>query len=256
MKLKDRIAMITGGGTGIGRAIALGFAGEGAKVVIVTEKRTFEAAQKTAAEIKNSGGDSLALEMDLTKTQQVKEAVRQAIEKFGRIEILVNNAATYPATPFLEITEEEWLRVIDVNLNGVFRLTQLVAKDMVKRRYGKIINVSSGQALLGTPLMSHYTAAKGGLISLTKALASEPSPHGINVNAFAPGLTHTPLVEEVMPKEYYDAWGKAVALGRCGVAEDYVGIAILLASEAGNFITGETIAVDGGCANVFARLPG
>ncbi|HLA26911.1 MAG TPA: glucose 1-dehydrogenase [Syntrophales bacterium] len=256
MKLKDRIAMITGGGTGIGRAIALGFAGEGAKVVIATEKRTFEAAQKTAAEIKNSGGDSLALEMDLTKTQQVKEAVRQAIERFGRIEILVNNAAAYPATPFLEITEEEWLRVIDVNLNGVFRITQLVAKDMVARRYGKIINVASSQAIIGVALMSHYTAAKGGLIALTKALAAELSPHGINVNAFAPGLTRTPLVQEVVPKEYYEAWEKAMVMGRCGAPEDYVGIAVLLASEAGNYITGETIAVDGGCANVFARLSG
>ena len=254
MKLKDRIAMVTGGGTGIGRAIALGFAREGARVIIA--QRHLEVAQKTAEEIRNSGGDSLALKMDLTKTQQVQEAVRQAVEKFGRIEILVNNSATYPATPFLEITEEEWLRVIDVNLNGVFRLTQLVAKDMVERRYGKIINVVSGQGLLGLPLMSHYSAAKGGLISLTRALAAELSPHGINVNAFSPGLTHTPLVEEVIPKEFYDAWGKAMALGRCGVPEDYVGIAILLASEEGNFITGETIAVDGGYANVFARLQG
>src|SRR3989304_10619543 len=118
MKLKDRIAMITGGGTGIGRAIALGFAGEGAKIIIATEKRTFEAAQKTAAEIRNSGRDSLALEMDLTKTQQVKEAVRQAIEKFGKIEILVDNAATYPATPFLEVTEEKWLDRKSTRLNS------------------------------------------------------------------------------------------------------------------------------------------
>ncbi len=256
MKLKNRIAMVTGGGTGIGRAISLGFAREGAKVLIATEKRTFAAAQKTAEEIRSSGGDALALEMDLTNAPQIKEAVKQAIEKYGRIEILVNNAAVYPATPFLAITEEEWLRVIDINLNGVFRLTQLVAKDMVEKRYGKIINVASGQALLGIPLMSHYTAAKGGLIALTKALASEFSPHGINVNAFAPSLTHTIGVEEVLPKEFFDALGNAVALGRCGVAEDYVGIAVLLASEEGSFITGETISVDGGYANVFARLPG
>ncbi len=248
--------MVTGGGTGIGRAISLGFAREGAKVLIATEKRTFEAAQQTAAEIKSSGGDALALEMDLTNAPQIKEAVKQAIEKYGRIEILVNNAAAYPATPFLAITEEEWLRVIDINLNGAFRLTQLVAQNMVEKRYGKIINVASGQALLGLPLMSHYMAAKGGLIALTKALAAELGPYGINVNVFAPGLTRTPFMEGALPKEFFDAWGNAVALGRCGVAEDYVGIAVLLASEEGSFITGETIAVDGGYANIYARLQG
>lgn len=248
--------MVTGGGTGIGKAISLGFAKEGAKVLIATEKRTFEAAQQTAEEIKGLGGDALALDMDLTNAQQIKAAVEKSLATYGRIEILVNNAAAYPATPFLAITEEEWLRVIDINLNGVFRLTQLVARDMAEKKYGKIINIASGQAIMGLPLMSHYMAAKGGLISLTKALAAELGPYGINVNALAPGLTRTHFVGEVIPKEFFDAWGNAVALGRCGVAEDYVGISVLLASDEGSFITAETISVDGGYAHVFARLQG
>ena len=251
MRLQDKTAIITGGGTGIGKAIALGFAKEGADIVLTSNN--LPSLQETAEEIKALGRETLAIEMDLLKTGEVNEMVQQTMEKFSRIDILVNNAAIYPATPFLEMSEEEWKNVIDVDLHGVFRCTQAVAKVMAEQKSGKIINISSGQGLLGIPLMAHYTAAKGGLLAFTRAIAAELGPMGINVNAIAGGLFLTDTVKKLLPPEFFDNFADSMALRRIGVPEDWVGTALLLASDEGSYITGETISVDGGYANVMAQ---
>jgi 3-oxoacyl-[acyl-carrier protein] reductase len=251
MRLQDKVAIITGGGTGIGKAIALGFAKEGAHIVLAA--RDLTRLQKVAEEIKGLGRESLALRMDILKSSDVREMVQQTLEKFGKIDILVNNAAIYPATPFLEISEEEWSSVIEVNLTGVFRCTQAVAREMVKQKSGRIINIGSGQGLLGIPLMAHYTAAKGGLIAFTRAIAAELSPLGINVNSIAGGLFFTDTVKNLLPPEFFESFAKSMPLRRIGVPEDWVGTALLLASAEGSYITGETISVDGGYANVMAQ---
>ena len=252
MKLKDKVAIITGGGAGIGKAIAKGYAREGADIVIGEVVADRLPAVKD--EIEKIGRKCLALEVDICKRQDVDNMVKKTMDEFAKIDILVNNAAIYPATPFLDISEEEWLRVIDIDLNGIFRCTQAVAREMVKRKSGKIISVTSGQGLIGITLMSHYSAAKAGICGLTRALASELSPLGINVNAISPGLTATENVSAALPKQYQDDFAACTAQRRLGKAEDYVGIAVLLASEEGSFITAETICVDGGIVNVMAPI--
>jgi len=171
------------------------------------------------------------------------------------IDILVNCAAIYPNVPFMQITEEQWVQVIDVDLNGAYRVTQAVAGVMLKQGSGKIINISSGQALMGVPLMAHYSAAKGGMISLTRALAAELSPLGINVNCVAPGLTATEHVKSLLPPEYLGAMGQAATLGRMARPDEYVGICVLLGSDEASYITGETIVVDGGLTQIQAPAP-
>ncbi len=251
MRLQNKVAIITGGGTGIGKAIALGFAREGAHIVLAGKE--LPQLQTAAEEVNTLGRQSLAIKMDLLSSKEAGAMVTQTVEKFGRIDILVNNAAIYPATPFLEMSEEEWMNVIEVDLNGIFRCTQPVAKEMVKHNSGRIINISSGQGLLGIPLMAHYTAAKGGLIAFTRAIAAELSPLGINVNCIAGGLFYTDTVKKLLPPEFFDSFAKSIPLRRIGVPEDWVGTALLLASDEGSYITGETISVDGGYANIMAQ---
>ena len=251
MRLQDKVAIITGGGTGIGKAIALGFAREGAHIVLAG--KDLPQLKTTAEEIEALGRQSLAIKMDLLRNKEAGAMVTQTVEKFSKIDILVNNAAIYPATPFLEMSEEEWMEVIDVDLNGIFRCTQPVAKEMVQHGSGRIINISSGQGLLGIPLMAHYTAAKGGLIAFTRAIAAELSPLGINVNCIAGGLFYTDTVKKLLPQEFFDSFAKSMPLRRIGVPEDWVGTALLLASDEGSYITGETISVDGGYANIMAQ---
>lgn len=252
MRLKDKVAIITGGTTGIGREIARGYIGEGATVVVADCVE--DNVNKMAQELKDMGHKGLSILADVTKKSQVDQMVEKVARKFGKIDILVNCAAIYPAVPFMEITEEEWLKVIDVDLNGVFRCTQAVAKEMLKNGSGRIINITSSQALLGIPLMAHYTAAKGGLVSLTRALAAELSPLGININTISPGLTTTENVLATLPPEYCKAMGERMALRRLGRPDDYVGIAVLLASDEGGYITGVTIPVDGGFSTVMPPM--
>ena len=248
MRLKDKVAIVTGGVAGIGKEITLGYIREGATVVVVDCDA--DNVNKMSLEFKDMGHKGLSFVVDVTKRPEVDQMVEKVIKEFGKIDILVNCAAIYPATPFLNITEEEWVNVIDIDLNGVFRCTQAVAIEMVKKASGRIINITSGQGLLGIPLMAHYTAAKGGLVSITRALAAELSPLGINISAIAPGLTSTERVTQALPPEYLEAMGQFAAMRRIGRPDEYVGIAILLASDEGSYITGETIAVDGGSTNV------
>ena len=251
-KLDQRVAIVTGGGTGIGRSIALAFAKEGADVVICSRKKAN--LEKVAEEIKALGRRSLAVATDVSVKKQVQNMVQQTVDEFGRVDILVNNAGILRIATILETTEQDWDEVIDINLKGVFLCTQAVAKYMMEQRYGKIINISSicgrGGALGDGP---GYCVSKAGVIQLTQNAAFELGSYGINVNSIAPGLIMTPMAyEDKTPEELeqlLEERRKAAVLDRLGNPEDIATVALFLASEAASFISGQTIPVDGGRTN-------
>ncbi len=186
MKLKDKVAIITGGSAGIGKAIALGMAKEGADIVITA--RNEERLKTAEQDIKNVGVEVLALKSDISVLSDIKDMVDKAIKKFGKIDILVNNAGISGSPiPFLEKNEETFDKVVAVNQKGVFFCTQFVAREMVKRKYGKIIGICSAQARVGVPLSTEYAGTKGAMLAMTRSMAAELSPMGINVNAIACG---------------------------------------------------------------------
>jgi 3-oxoacyl-[acyl-carrier protein] reductase len=246
MRLKDRVAIITGGSAGIGKGITLGFVREGAKVVITA--RNEERLKKTEGEIKSMGGEVLAFRSDVSVMSDISQLVEKTLKHFGKIDILVNNAALMtPPEPFLQKNEEIFDQVIQTNLKGLYFLTQAVAKCMVQRKYGKIIHISSGHGRIGIPLNSEYAATKGGVIALTRTLAVELAPFGINVNSIVCGLTQTEGYEALnYPKEMTDMVVGMTPLKRIGRPEDYVGIAVFMASDESAFMTGQSISVDGG----------
>lgn len=245
MKLENKVAIVTGGATGIGKAIARGFAKEGANIVISSRGVSADP-EHVVKEIESLGRKILAIKCDVGIKKQVEEMVRKTMDAFGKIDILVNNAGTMPQTPFFEISEEELNIVINTILKGTFFCSQAVAKEMIKRRSGKIINISSGQAHVGTTVMSHYSAAKGGVNSLTRDMATELGPYGINVNTISCGLSTSEFILKNVPPKVFEIYKNHSALGRLGTPEDYVGIAVYLASDESSFITGQIILVDGG----------
>ena len=242
MLMDGKIAIVTGGTSGIGLAIAERFVAEGAKAVVVAgrnEARGKEAESKL-------GGKSLFYQCDATDYAQVQGLVGATVEKFGRLDALVAGAGAFPAKPFLDITPEEWTQVIHENLDSAFYCAQIAAKQMVKQGYGRIIFIASGQGLRGIPLMAHYTASKGGIIALTRCIGSELGPNGITVNAIAAGLTVTPPVAALHTQEEQDIVASFNPTKRLAYPEDMAGLAALLASEEASQITCQTIAVDGG----------
>lgn len=252
-KLDNKVAIITGGGTGIGRTISLTFANEGAKVVV--SSRNIANLAEVVKEIKLLRQQSLAIATDVGVKQQVENMVEQTMHEFGRIDILVNNAGILRATGIMDTSEEVWDEVMDINLKGVFLCTQAVAKYMIKQQDGRIINISSisgrGGGLDDGP---SYCTSKAGVIQLTKNAAFELGAYGINVNCIAPGLIITPMVygggrtrEEV--QAYLEGRKSAAVLGRLGEPEDIAKVALFLASEDSSFICGQTIPVDGGRTN-------
>ena len=246
--LKDKVALVTGARRGMGKSHAVVLAAQGAKVV-VTDIDLAEC-QMVAAEIKNNGGEALALKLDVTNKVEVDQVFDEAVKQFGRLDILVNNAGIYSPKPFMEMTEEEWDRTININLKGEFLCAHRAAKEMAKNNWGRIINIASiasGQVGVGIAGGAHYTASKGGIIGMSETLAIELAPLGITVNVIAPGAIDTPMVQAAqMPKDVMDAMLARVPLKRIGRPEEISAAVVFLASEEASYVTGATLHVDGG----------
>lgn len=252
MRLKGKIAVIPGGTSGIGKAIALGFINEGATVIVASrnEERVQEM-RNIFAKIHHNG---LSVAVDITCKDDVEHLMNHVIHNYGRIDILLNSAGFFPITDAVAIGCEEWKKVIDINLNGAFWCAQAAAPYMIQQNNGRIIFITSGQGLIGIPLMAHYSAAKGGVIALARALAAEFGMYNITVNTIAPGPTTTEHIMSDFPKEFLEKTQRTIPLRRLGKPNDCTGLAILLASEEGAYITGETITVDGGLVHGTAPL--
>ncbi|MDP6559167.1 MAG: glucose 1-dehydrogenase [Candidatus Binatia bacterium] len=248
MRLKDKVIIVTGGGLGIGRAYSKGLANEEAKVVVADIQ--VEAARQVADEIKKDGGDALPIAVDVTSPEKTREMAETAVKHYGRIDVLVNNAGLYSALTkksFMEIPVEEWDRVMAVNVKGLFLCVQAVYPTMKKQGKGKIVNISSGTVLGGSPFFLHYVSSKAGVLGFTRALARELGPDNIAINAITPGLTiSSPQQAGVMTEEQREDRRRRRSFQRDQLPEDLVGTVIFLSSEDSNFITGQTINVDGG----------
>ena len=244
--LSGRVALIAGGGGGIGGAIAQAFADFGARIVIADVD--LRAAEETAnACARPAAAPPLAVGLDITNYEMVNEVIAEIDGETGSIDILVNSAGINILRPFADYTPAEWARIIDVNLSGVFYVTQAVAHGMLNRRYGRVITLGSVSSLLGHPFHAPYAATKGGIAIMSKAMATEWATSGITVNAIGPAYTLTGLITDYIADP--DELARLIAtipMGRLGVVEDLVGAAVYLASEAGRFTTGQTLYVDGG----------
>ena len=247
-KLDGKVAIVTGGGTGIGRSIALTLAKDGADVVVCG--RTLPNLKKVAEEIEALGRRSLAITADVSVKKQVQNMVRQTLDELGRVDILVNNAGVAPYGLIAEMPEEDWDKLIDIDLKGVFLCIQAVAKQMMAQKYGKIINISSIAGIRPPrERMTCYGAAKAGVEFMTKSATLELTPHGINVNCIAPGAIETPIYRVGKTPEQIEGWlatARGAPAGRVGDPQDIANVALFLASDDSSFICGETIVVDGG----------
>jgi D-sorbitol dehydrogenase (acceptor) len=255
MRLKDKVAIVTGGAQGIGRAISRRLADEGARVVIADYN--LDQAQATEQELCEAGATARAIRVDVTSEDDIRRLVDETVAAFGGIDVLVNNAGVGQIKPMFEISREEWDWIFDVNVKGLFFVLQAVAVRMVEQgRGGKIINLASQAGRRGEALVLHYCASKATVISITQSAAMALAEHGINVNAVAPGIVDTPFWEEV-DRQFAKIQGlpvgepkrRAIAsipLGRIEQPEDVAGLAAFLASKDSDYITGQTVNVDGG----------
>jgi 3-oxoacyl-[acyl-carrier protein] reductase len=242
MRLKNKVAIITGSSRGIGKVTAIRFAEEGCKVVV--NGRNFETADLTTQEILKKGGEAITLAGDVSKKADVERITEEAYKKFGKIDILVNNAAITAGSRFYEIKEEDWDRILEVNLKGSFLFAQAVSKYMMEQRYGKIINLSSIYAM-GSKGQMHYDCSKGGIISLTKSLALELAKYNINVNCVAPGLCETDM-PKIIPQKILEKAKEQIPFRRFGEPSEVANVILFLASDEASYITGQTIHVNGG----------
>jgi len=245
MRLKDKVVIVTGGARGLGRAYGLAVAAEGAKVVVADVAD----GKPALKEIEGLGAQALVVECDVSREADTLRLATETLAQFGRIDVLVNNAAVYGSLkrrPFMEIPIEEWDRVMAVNLRGLFLCARAVFPAMKAQGKGKIINIASGTFFKGVPHYIHYTTSKGGVVGFTRSLARELGDFGIRVNAIAPGFTPSGENEKNMPEAGREANVRMRMLKRAEVPGDVVGTLVFLASDDSDFITGQTIVVDGG----------
>ena len=246
--LKNKVAIITGARRGMGRTHALTLAKAGAKVVVSDISQ--EDCEKVVEEIKKDGGQAIAIKCDVSQKSEVEKMIKETIKKWGRVDILVNNAGICQFKPFLELSEEEWDRTINVNLKGYFLCAQATAKEMVKQKSGVIINIASiamGQVGVGFPTLAHYCASKGGIVAMTQTLALELAPYNIRVNAVAPGMIDTPMIEPITSdKKTREATEAQVPLKRAGQPQEVSNLVLFLASDGSSYMTGSVVVVDGG----------
>jgi NAD(P)-dependent dehydrogenase (short-subunit alcohol dehydrogenase family) len=243
-RLEYRSAIVTGAGQGIGRAIALGLAREGAGVAIADVNE--ESANTVKKEVEAAGGTALAISADVSNEDSVAAMVETTLQEFRRVDILVNNAGIFPTSSVEEMSEADWDRVIGTNLIGSFLCARAVVPKFLNQGSGRIISLTSGRAFQGAKNGAHYAASKAGIIGFSKSLALELAPHGITVNVICPGITDTAQPRGHQTEEQIYAQAQRIPMGRIGQPEDLVGPAIFLASDAAAFITGQTILVNGG----------
>ncbi|MEH1825310.1 MAG: 3-oxoacyl-[acyl-carrier-protein] reductase [Nostoc sp.] len=241
--LQDKVAIITGASRGIGRAIAIELASQGA-IAVVNYASSSAAAEAVVTEITAAGGQAIAIQADVSKSDQVDALVKTVTEKFSRVDILVNNAGITRDNLLLRLKTEDWQSVIDLNLTGVFLCTRAISKIMLKQRSGRIINITSVAGLMGNPGQSNYSAAKAGVIGFTKSVAKELATRGITVNAVAPGFITTDMTSDLNnPEDIL----KYIPLGRFGQPEEIAGMVRFLAADpAAAYVTGQVFNVDGG----------
>jgi NAD(P)-dependent dehydrogenase (short-subunit alcohol dehydrogenase family) len=249
MRLEGKVALITGGTSGIGSATAIRFASEGAAVAITG--RNPERGEKVVQDIIANGGDALFIRSDVRSAEDCRHAVDQTLERFGKIDVLFNNAGVFHPKSIPECTEEEWDETIDSSLKGAFLMSKYVLPSMIRQRSGSIIHTSSGWGILGGDKAAAYCAAKGGLIVMAKAMAIDHGPDGIRVNCVCPGDVLTPMLPDDAEKRgmSWDEYAVGAAdrpLGRIGTVEDIANAVLYLASDESSFVTGESLVVDGG----------
>jgi NAD(P)-dependent dehydrogenase (short-subunit alcohol dehydrogenase family) len=246
MRFQGKVAIVTGSSRGIGKAIALGFAQEGGDVVLAA--RTTEALRTNAEEIRTLGRRALPVKIDISLLSETEEMVRKAIDEFGRIDILVNNAAYTELIlkPFHETSPQDWDGEIDTTLRGTLNCCRAVLPQMMKQESGRIINITTAGVKIGSPLMSLYGACKAGVAQFTKTLSAELLPHGILVNAVAPGMIGTEALHQVIGRDLLQTYLATTGVQRVGKPEEVAGVVLFLASDEASYITGQHWSVDNG----------
>jgi 3-oxoacyl-[acyl-carrier protein] reductase len=241
--LAGKVAVVTGGSRGIGRAIVLGLSAQGAKVAICA--RNPEAAQKVVAEIEATGAEGMAIVADISREAEADGLIQAGLKRFGRLDILVNNAGITKDGLLIRMKEEDWDTVLDVNLKGAFFTTRAALRPMLRAQSGRIVNISSVAGTMGIPGQANYSASKAGLIGFTKAVAKEVASRSITVNAVAPGFIETEMTA-VLSEDRKKSYLGQIPMGRFGVAEEVAALVSFLVSEAASYITGQVITIDGG----------
>lgn len=243
MEFEGQVVLVTGGARGIGQAVAEQFARKGARIVIADV--SLESAEKTAQELEAAGTRSMAIKLDVSRSDEVVKAFEEIIKEFGKLDILVNNAGITRDALLLRMKEEDWDSVIDINLKGVFLCSREAVKIMGKQRYGRIVSIASVVAFMGNPGQANYSASKAGIIGLTKTIAREYAKRGITVNAVAPGFIATAMTA-ALNENIKEEMLKSIPVGNFGTAEDVAHAVLFFASPKSGYITGQVIHVNGG----------
>jgi NAD(P)-dependent dehydrogenase (short-subunit alcohol dehydrogenase family) len=250
VSLEGRTAIVTGGGTGLGLGYAQALADSGAAVA-VTGRRPGPLEECVAA-IEKSGGKALAVPCDQRSREEVDAAVQKVVDWGDKVDILVNNAGVYPPAPFIAVEEDQWMDVMDININGPFRFSQACARIMSQHNWGRIINILSPSAILGFAMVAAYGTSKGALASMTRTMAAELGAMGITVNSLTPGVSATETFVGIYSQVGVDMMSKGLPVARACENEDTTGALLLLASDAGSYITGANICIDGGMTSTFS----